>query len=418
MISDSYKLLFCDTSKDLLISFGSRGQTKVSPHNYLKNIPINQMHLFDRDGYSWFQNGVVGIAEDIFLLANYIKKTCQEYNFEKIICIGASMGGYAALVIGALINADKVIAISPQVELTHGWPLAPSDNVDLRISNARELIASAQQTQFLLISSSELLDVYHVSLLSDLSHVRHCILKSPHNILGIFKKSFLLDSFLENILHINKIEDVGIASLELNLCYIKTHLSKFLYNYFSQKYDLALPSIKTIVLLSPDWPDAQSMLAEILFNTKEYSNAFALYCTLNANDPSNVDYLNKLIFILSKDGTFNTKFSYFLDDLIFYSKSDYDRTEEEVFVRLASWATKMANHNLSIYTRNLLIDKYDHSNYSNYYRLGLAYQFLHKIEDSISCYKKVLGFKDQFKSSDVWMYERAISRLSSLGFAE
>lgn len=61
---------------------------------------------------AWYHFGVPGWGEDIRTLADNIKTFAKSY--KTVILAGASMGGYAALLVSSLIKAQRVIALNPQ----------------------------------------------------------------------------------------------------------------------------------------------------------------------------------------------------------------------------------------------------------------------------------------------------------------
>ena len=53
-----------------------------------------------------------------FALAQFMKEKIDEANVEQFAVMGLSMGGYGAIMLGTLLEADEVIAYSPQTWLT------------------------------------------------------------------------------------------------------------------------------------------------------------------------------------------------------------------------------------------------------------------------------------------------------------
>ncbi len=62
----------------------------------------------------WYHNGIENVTTDMDETVAFIKKIIQQENYSKILCVGASMGGYMALLIGKLIHATNILAFSPQ----------------------------------------------------------------------------------------------------------------------------------------------------------------------------------------------------------------------------------------------------------------------------------------------------------------
>ena len=113
-----YLMEFNEDKKPLIITFGGIGGGISQPlfefKNFLKK-NINCHVIFIRDTkQSWYQRGVIGLGDNINEVTNNIKEIISKINYSKIITIGCSMGGYAALLFGNLLNVNSILAFSPQ----------------------------------------------------------------------------------------------------------------------------------------------------------------------------------------------------------------------------------------------------------------------------------------------------------------
>jgi pimeloyl-ACP methyl ester carboxylesterase len=78
-----------------------------------KDYKVNRIYV--RDLYqAWYHMGLRQITYDILGIALFLNNLVTRMNAEQIVLIGNSMGGYAAILFGALINATEVHAFSPQ----------------------------------------------------------------------------------------------------------------------------------------------------------------------------------------------------------------------------------------------------------------------------------------------------------------
>jgi hypothetical protein len=147
-----------EPSDTLLILFGSLGRhDEPAPFEFLATagalpssrrsyppVPVKRVFVRDLDR-SWYHTGVRGLGASIESVAEGLIDLARRLDVERVACVGASAGGYAALLFGSLIGADAVHAISPQTFLSrelrarHGetrWEhyvreLAPSPFLDL-----------------------------------------------------------------------------------------------------------------------------------------------------------------------------------------------------------------------------------------------------------------------------------------------
>lgn len=80
--------------------------------------PLQVHNLFIRDvSMSWYLNGVDGLGDSVDEVVDFITGERKRLSASKLFCLGSSMGGYAALLFGHLLQADCVLAFGPQVYL-------------------------------------------------------------------------------------------------------------------------------------------------------------------------------------------------------------------------------------------------------------------------------------------------------------
>lgn len=71
--------------------------------------------LFVRDHQqSWYHRGVRGAGPDIEAVRHALEQIRDELRPERVVTLGASAGGYAALLFGRLLGVDEAHAFSPQ----------------------------------------------------------------------------------------------------------------------------------------------------------------------------------------------------------------------------------------------------------------------------------------------------------------
>jgi pimeloyl-ACP methyl ester carboxylesterase len=120
-----------EDSDTLLLLFGSLGRSdEPAPFEFLATTgalpssrraypPVPVKRVFVRDlERSWYRTGVRGLGDSIESVAEGLIDLARRLDAERVACVGASAGGYAALLFGSLIGADAVHAISPQTFLS------------------------------------------------------------------------------------------------------------------------------------------------------------------------------------------------------------------------------------------------------------------------------------------------------------
>lgn len=117
----TYLLDFELQSDILVISFsgynGYLGGIFNSRYPFITNeLNTNKIFLLDEQN-SWYHNGIKNITSNIDETIAFLKKFVDEGNYKKVVCFGASMGGYASLLVAPFIGATNVIALSAQTFL-------------------------------------------------------------------------------------------------------------------------------------------------------------------------------------------------------------------------------------------------------------------------------------------------------------
>lgn len=115
-------------SNILVISFSGYLENDILPFMFVETFNRTIFNkLFVRDIYKgWYLKGLYNISHSVPSTIDFIKTYCYKRNINKIICIGASMGGYASILYGKLLSTffDTLsISFSPQTNLTKSFNL-------------------------------------------------------------------------------------------------------------------------------------------------------------------------------------------------------------------------------------------------------------------------------------------------------
>ena len=71
--------------------------------------------VFVRDPqHLWYHGGITGITRNLHETIDLIQHIARAKAYRRVVCVGASMGGYMALLSGYLIGATDIVAFSPQ----------------------------------------------------------------------------------------------------------------------------------------------------------------------------------------------------------------------------------------------------------------------------------------------------------------
>jgi len=119
-------------SDTLLVAFGGRaGGLGIPPFDFIgltADISTKRLFLRDLRGL-WYQRGVPGMGDDADTLCEHLRRVIDESGVRRAIFVGNSMGGYAALLFGALLDVHSVHAFSP---VTFLHPLRRAVHLDFR----------------------------------------------------------------------------------------------------------------------------------------------------------------------------------------------------------------------------------------------------------------------------------------------
>jgi len=111
--------IFEDNNSDmLLVSFAGMGWKKSPPtfifYNFLKSYN-NLDKLFLRDlKMRYYITGLLNSSKNYDETLKLIRNLVNVKKYKKIIALGCSAGGFAAILYGSQLNFDKIIAFSPQ----------------------------------------------------------------------------------------------------------------------------------------------------------------------------------------------------------------------------------------------------------------------------------------------------------------
>jgi len=107
-----------EDSNTLLIAFGGlaqglRGMPPFEFHGAARDLPVKRMFVRD-PRQAWYHLGIFRHGRTLVGLAESLDRSVERLGAERIVTVGVSMGGYAALAFGALLGAHTAAAIAPQ----------------------------------------------------------------------------------------------------------------------------------------------------------------------------------------------------------------------------------------------------------------------------------------------------------------
>ena len=222
-----------------ILAFSSVG-TKRGTFTFYKtfeNIEANVIFVNDYKSH-WYTNGTPDFSSE-YEFEKYIKDKLAELDTKKLFAFGSSMGGYAAMKYGSIFEADGIISMCPEVELSMPFSKSISkiptlkgagDLSRLKFKNPKKVYLFSGNDDFVDYYSSIKLKEKNPDLsLTILNNMPHVIAATIHEKvdLSILAKNLFFDNnetLLSQIGH-NKIVDYQVAQ-EIRLFIEKVRLEK------------------------------------------------------------------------------------------------------------------------------------------------------------------------------------------------
>jgi hypothetical protein len=112
-----YVLDVVEPGGPLLVVFGGlSGEMTMPPFEFFKTCEVLQVNkLFLRDhAQAWYHRGCVGLGGSLSEIADALRRQVNDLAPSRLVVLGNSAGGFAAIYFGTLLGAHRIIAFSPQ----------------------------------------------------------------------------------------------------------------------------------------------------------------------------------------------------------------------------------------------------------------------------------------------------------------
>jgi pimeloyl-ACP methyl ester carboxylesterase len=115
---------FAHPSSTVLVAFSGFGRRGGTPFfefaGVTHRLPVKRLFVRDLQRF-WYQRGIAGFGGSIDEVAGSLRELLDHHGVERVIAMGHSAGGYAALLFGTLLEADVVLSFAPQTVLDRAW---------------------------------------------------------------------------------------------------------------------------------------------------------------------------------------------------------------------------------------------------------------------------------------------------------
>jgi len=153
---DFIKISKTEGAKKTLFVFSHVGYPagKFALSNELSGIYANIVYI-NTEKNSWYQAGAGPDMPSIPLLQDALLRIKSELESEETYAVGMSMGGYAAVLFGDLLDADAVLAFTPEISIglshSRSWRLNELKHYDEKFKTLSGIINKPSTTIFNLV---------------------------------------------------------------------------------------------------------------------------------------------------------------------------------------------------------------------------------------------------------------------------
>lgn len=121
----------------------------------------------------WYNAGLPGVGDSVDAVADRVGAELDAVGAKRVITLGSSMGGYAAILFGCMLGAERAIAFGPQTILDPIFRHSPPTDVPLQVPDLRPIVREHPDTAVELVAGwDSMLDVFHAQRLAGMSSVR------------------------------------------------------------------------------------------------------------------------------------------------------------------------------------------------------------------------------------------------------
>jgi hypothetical protein len=188
------------SQKTLLIVFAYIDQ-KVgtrSHSSFLKDIDCKKLFLNPGEN-AWYQTGVPGVASSYSELASFLINVKAAHPDHEILCLGHSMGGFAALGLGVHIGAARILASVPEYVLNRPGSVSARHVRDrsIQCGDLSEVLSQNVQSGItVLVGSKNSFDVSMAEGLAALTPIKVIELNCGHGTFPYLRDNKKLGSLL------------------------------------------------------------------------------------------------------------------------------------------------------------------------------------------------------------------------------
>ena len=207
LVGDYCRVQLCPGANDFLIAF-SGANTPAGKFNYtrsLSNLSINKIFLNCR-AEDYYHFGIPGVGQDIEETISTLRDIVQKNSPEipKVYTMGCSMGGYGALIYGALLNASRVLAFGASVPIYSEFLCARSDRQShlAQFSHLAEKLSGCHAEKYLFYGDRTLSDILSIKKFRQLNAAEYRFLPFyPHAVIAPISEQIDISELVQSLIN-------------------------------------------------------------------------------------------------------------------------------------------------------------------------------------------------------------------------
>lgn len=195
-----------DEAPILVVSFTGVEQRMGMPPEEFKNtlasLHVSMVFVTDKTK-TWYNN--IGTVDYIKISLDRITK--RQGTGTKVIFLGLSMGGFGAILFSSICKCDKVIAFSPQIDispkLTTNWDMRYNKHVNHLDEFIHPTVGEcfSDGVHYDIVCGKNVIDKIHLEKIPKRKNINKIIIKEAgHNVPAYLKENNQLFSFLEKLI--------------------------------------------------------------------------------------------------------------------------------------------------------------------------------------------------------------------------
>jgi pimeloyl-ACP methyl ester carboxylesterase len=125
----------------------------------------------------WYNAGLPGAGDTVEEIAERIRAELDALGARRVVTLGSSMGGYAAILFGCMLAAQQVVSLTPQTFLDPDLPYGPPASLTPQAPDLAPVVDAATQTSIDVVVGWD--------LLSDVFYARNVAASKSVRVLGV-----------------------------------------------------------------------------------------------------------------------------------------------------------------------------------------------------------------------------------------